>query len=124
MKATFTQSPAIVRTARGLTIAGTGVTLYDVMDYLIAKRPTKLMREKLRLSPAQAAAALAHIEANRAEIEAEYRDIVEIAKQNRQHWNQQSQHCSTQLSVVISQQEQTALQSKLQLWRGLLSAKA
>ena len=108
----------------GLTIAGTSTTLYDVMDYLAAKRPIELIREKLRLSKAQAATALFYIRAHRAEVEAEYEEIAEIAKQNRQYWNQQSKRCLTQASAVLSKQERAALHSKLQLWQGKLAAKA
>jgi len=36
--------PIIIRTERGLTISGTRITLYDVMDYLTAKYPPKFIR--------------------------------------------------------------------------------
>ncbi|MBD1845197.1 hypothetical protein H6F89_17660 [Cyanobacteria bacterium FACHB-63] len=35
---------AIVRTERGLTIAGTRITLYDVMDYVTAQYPPKFIQ--------------------------------------------------------------------------------
>ena len=47
MAATADQEPAIIRTERGLTIAGTRITLYDVMDYLKAQYPPKLIRGKV-----------------------------------------------------------------------------
>ncbi len=34
----------IIRTERGLTISGTRVTLYDVMDYVTAKYPPKFIQ--------------------------------------------------------------------------------
>lgn len=34
--------PAIIRTERGLSIAGTRITLYDVMDYVTANIPLNL----------------------------------------------------------------------------------
>jgi hypothetical protein len=34
----------IIRTDRGLTIAGTRITLYDVMDYVTAQYPLKFIR--------------------------------------------------------------------------------
>jgi len=34
---------AIIRTERGLTIAGTRITLYDVMDYLKAQYPPMVL---------------------------------------------------------------------------------
>lgn len=36
--------PAIIRTERGLTISGTRITLYDVMDYVTAQYPPKFIR--------------------------------------------------------------------------------
>ena len=36
---TMNGSPAIIRTERGLTIKGTRITLYDVMEYLKADYP-------------------------------------------------------------------------------------
>jgi uncharacterized protein (DUF433 family) len=53
---------AIVWTERGLTIAGTRITLYDVMDYLTAGYPSKLIREKLCLTDNQVNAALSYID--------------------------------------------------------------
>ena len=35
---------AIIRTERGLTIAGTRITLYDIMDYVTAQYPPKFIR--------------------------------------------------------------------------------
>jgi hypothetical protein len=35
---------AIIRTERGLTIAGTRITLYDVMDYVTAQYPAKFIQ--------------------------------------------------------------------------------
>jgi hypothetical protein len=34
---------AIIRTERGLTIAGTRITLYDLMDYVTAQYPPKFI---------------------------------------------------------------------------------
>ena len=39
MGASTTKHSTVVRTPRGLTIAGTRITLYDVMDYLTAGWP-------------------------------------------------------------------------------------
>jgi hypothetical protein len=39
----------VIRTERGLTIAGTRITLYDVLDYLYAGWPRKLIRDRLDL---------------------------------------------------------------------------
>ncbi len=75
----------IIRTERGLSIAGTRITLYDVMDYLTASYPPKLIREKLCLTDEQVKADLSYIEANRAQVEAEYQEVLQIAEENRQY---------------------------------------
>ncbi|WP_333204305.1 hypothetical protein [Microcoleus sp. S28C3] len=33
------EQTAIIRTERGLTIAGTRITIYDIMDYVTAQYP-------------------------------------------------------------------------------------
>ncbi len=63
---------AIIRTERGLTIADTRITLYDVMDYVTAKYPPKFIRAMLSLTDEQVNVALSYIEAHRAEVEEEY----------------------------------------------------
>jgi uncharacterized protein (DUF433 family) len=62
---------AIIRTERGLTISGTRITLYDVMDYTTAGYPPKFIRSLFNLTQEQINAALAYVEANRTEVEAD-----------------------------------------------------
>ena len=62
MTLTSNKQTAIIRTERGLTIAGTRITIYDVMDYLKADYPPKLIGEKLGLNDGQIHSALAYIE--------------------------------------------------------------
>jgi len=52
--------PGIIRTERGLTIARTRITLYDVMDYVTAQYPPKFIRSMLNLTDV----AIASIEHN------------------------------------------------------------
>ena len=57
-----TQHPEIIRTERGLTIAGTRITLYDVMDYVRAQYPSKFIRGLFNLTNEQINAALTYTE--------------------------------------------------------------
>jgi len=43
----------IIRTERGLTIAGTRITLYDVMDYVTAQYPPKFIQGLFDLTEEQ-----------------------------------------------------------------------
>jgi hypothetical protein len=76
----------VYRTERGLSITGTRITLYDVMDYLVQDWPPKLIRDWLNLSDDQLAVALEYIDANRSEFEAEYRQVLDDAEEERRYW--------------------------------------
>jgi len=77
------EQTAIIRTERGLTIAGTRITLYDVMDYVTAQYPPKFIQGLFDLTEEQINAALAYIEAHRADVEAEYQQVLKEAEGER-----------------------------------------
>src|SRR5687767_11000184 len=76
----------IRRPDRGLSIDGTRKTLYQVMDYVKQNRPANEIRDELLLTEAQVAAAVEYISAHRAEVEAEYEQVVREAEEERRHW--------------------------------------
>jgi uncharacterized protein (DUF433 family) len=80
----------IIRTERGLTIAGTRITLYDVMDYVTAQYPPEFIQGLFDLTREQINAALAYIEAHRAEVEAEYQQVLKDAEALRQYYEEQN----------------------------------
>ena len=71
----------IIRTERGLTISGTRLTLYDVMDFLKAEYSPKLIRNRFNLTEDQINAAVSYIEANRAQIETEYQQVLQTREE-------------------------------------------
>ncbi len=81
---------AIVRTERGLTIAGTRITLYDVMDYVMAHYPPRFIQGLFDLTEEQINTALAYIEAHRSEVEAEYQQVLKEAEELRQYYEEQN----------------------------------
>ncbi|MGA9380819.1 MAG: DUF433 domain-containing protein [Phormidium sp.] len=117
------KEPAIVRTERGLTIADTRITLYDVMDYLTAGYPAKLIREKLSLSDRQITSALSYIKAHQAEVEAEYQEVLQIAQENQQYWENRNREHFAQLAAMPPKPGQEALRAKLQAWQERLKSK-
>jgi uncharacterized protein (DUF433 family) len=70
----------ITRTERGLTISGTRITLYDIMDYANSQYPAKFIGSLLNLTEDQIHDALAYIEANRSEVDAEYQIVLQQAE--------------------------------------------
>jgi uncharacterized protein (DUF433 family) len=82
------RTTAIDRTERGLVIAGTRITLYDVMDYLKADYPARFIRDAFDLTDGQIEAAIAYITDNQAEFEFEYESILQGAEETRQYWEE------------------------------------
>jgi uncharacterized protein (DUF433 family) len=113
----------IIRTNRGLTIAGTRITLYDVIDYFTAGYPAKLIREKLCLTDAQVEAALSYIEAHQTEVEAEYQQVLQIAEDNRHHWEQRNREHFARIAALPPKPGQEAIRAKLQAWKNRLESK-
>ena len=72
----FNEKVAIIRTERGLTISGTRITLYDVMDYVKSQYPAKFIQGLFELTDEQINAALSYIEINRDAVETEYAQVV------------------------------------------------
>ena len=114
---------AVIRTERGLSIADTRITLYDVMDYLTAGYPANLTREKLSLTDAQVDAALSYIEAHQAQVEAEYQEVLQIAEDNRQYWQKRNREHFSHLATTPSKPGQEAARAKLRAWQDRLESK-
>jgi uncharacterized protein (DUF433 family) len=107
----------VIRTERGLTIAGTRITLYDVMDYLRAEWPPKLIRDWLNLSDQQIADALAYIETHRDEVEAEYQHVLQTAQEIRQYWEERNRERFAQIAAQQLKPGLETLRAKLQQWK-------
>jgi uncharacterized protein (DUF433 family) len=108
------QQPAIIRTERGLTISGTRITLYDVMDYVTAQYPPKFIRSLFDLTEEQIKAALSYIETNRSEVEAEYQLVLKQSEENRQYWEERNREHVAHLAAMQPRPGREALWEKLQ----------
>ena len=113
---------AIIRTERGLTIAGTRITLYDVMDYVKAQYPPKFIRAMLSLTDEQIDAALFYIQTHRVAVETEYQTVLQEAEELRRYWEDQNR----ELFAKIAAQPQKpgtdeAIRAKLQAAKAKLS---
>lgn len=78
----------VIRTGRGLTVAGTRITLYAIMDFIKEDYPPKLIRHKFNLTEQQMADVLAYIEKHRDEVEAEYRQVIAEGEERRREWEE------------------------------------
>ena len=92
---------SIIRTERGLTISGTRITLYDVMDYVIDQYPPKFIRGLFNLTDEQINVALHYIEANRAEVEAEYQTVLKETEELQQYYEAQNRELIARLATKL-----------------------
>lgn len=118
------EQAAIIRTERGLTIAGTRITLYDVMDYVTEQYPPKFIRGLFDLTEEQINAALAYIEANRADVEAEYQMVLKEAEELQQYYEQKNRDLIAQIAVKPPKPGTEAAWEKLQAVRAKRESKA
>ena len=104
----------IVRTERGLTLAGTRITLYDILTYLKADWPPRLIQQWFNLPAAQMTAALDYIAAQRENVAAEYQVVVQHAEANRRYWEARNHERLAQIAQLPPKPGTEAIHAKLQ----------
>ena len=112
----------------GLTIAGTRITLYDVIDHLKAPYPPKFIRDVFNLTDEQLRAALSYIEAHQTDVEAEYQEVLKSAEETRQYWEERNRERFARIAASPPRSEYEAARVKLQqrraqreaIWWGIM----
>ena len=106
--------PTVVRTNRGLSIVGTRITLYQIMDHLKANYSPEMIRDLFRLTIRQTADVLAYIEQHREEIEVEYQQVLKDAEEERKYWEERNRERFAQIAAMPAKPGQEKLRAKLQ----------
>ena len=104
----------IIRTERGLTISGTRLTLYDLMDFLKAEYSPKLIRNRFNLTDDQINAAMSYIEANRDRLETEYQQVLQTRAEIRSYWEERNRERFDRIAMMPQKPGQEALWAKLE----------
>lgn len=110
----FTEQSAIIRTERGLTLACSRVSIYEVMDFLKAQYPPKLIRDKFNLTDTQIEAALSYIKANQIQVEAEYQKVLQTREEIRYYWEERNRKRFANMATKPRNPEKSALWAKLE----------
>lgn len=105
--------PTVVRTDRGLSIAGTRITLYSIMDYVKAGKPPELIRDHFRLTIKQTTEVLDYIEKHRVEIEAEYQQVLREAEEERRYWEERNKERFAEIAAMPPKPGQEKIRAKL-----------
>jgi uncharacterized protein (DUF433 family) len=103
----------IVRTERGLVIAGTRITIYQLMESLKANRPVSLIKDLFKLTDEQMDGVLKYIAEHRSEVEAEYQEVLKNAERNRAYWEERNRERFLAISKLPPSPGKEALHAKL-----------
>lgn len=118
MPAVMTENPTVVRTERGLSIKGTRITLYQIMDYLRADYSREfILSLHESISEEELDDVLNYIETHREEVEAEYREVLKEAAEIRRYWEERNRDRVKPIDPNTLSPERRALWDKLQAWR-------
>lgn len=109
--------PAVVRTSRGLSVAGTRITLYQIMDYVKANEPPEVIRDHFRLTIRQTDAVMAYIRTHYDEVDAEYRDILAKAEEIRQYWSERNKYRFAEIASLPRKPEHKEIWEKFDRWK-------
>ncbi|MEK7441335.1 MAG: hypothetical protein AABZ78_11100 [Chloroflexota bacterium] len=102
----------IVRTPRGLTIKGTRLTIYSLMDEIKNKASLKYVRDLYGLTDEEMLDVVDYIHLHSEEVEKEYQDVVRDAEENRQYWEERNRE---RFAAITPERE--AFQAKLKEWK-------
>jgi uncharacterized protein (DUF433 family) len=108
-----TTSPTVVRTERGLTIAGTRITLYSIMDYVKDGYSTEHIRDSFRLTDEQITGVMQYIADHREEVEAEYQVVLQQAEESRRYWEERNRERFAQIAALPPKPEHAAIRAKI-----------
>ena len=109
---TLSNQKLITRTERGLTITGTRITLYDVMDYV--KYPPKFICGLFNLTEAQINAAFAYIHSHQEEVEKEYQIVLKEAEDLKKYYREQNCNLIAKIVKMPPPKGREAVWEKLQ----------
>jgi hypothetical protein len=106
--------PAITRTERGLTISGTKITLYQIMDYIHASYPRHLIRHQFYLTDEQFDGAMSYIDTHYEEVESEYQTVLQQAEEIQDYWQEKNKERIANISKLPPKPEYASAWQKLQ----------
>ena len=106
------ENQTITRTAAGLTIKDSRLTLYALMDEIREGNSLKNVRDLYELTDEEMLDILDYIHLHKEEVEQEYQSVLKTAEENRKYWEEKNQE---QLEKLYVQRDAVLL--KLQEWR-------
>ena len=106
-------NPTVVRTSRGLTVGGSRLTLYQLMDHFKEGDSDELVQEWYRLTPEQLADIHRYIADHQDEVEAEYQEVLRCAEEDRRYWEERNRERFEEIKKKPLTPQQAQLRARL-----------
>jgi|SRR5688572_5008552 len=106
-------NPTVVRTSRGLTVGGTRLTIYSLIDHFKAGRSDELVQEWYRLTPQQVADIHRYIAEHEDEVEAEYQEVLRNAERNQRYWEERNRARLEAIERLPKTPQQLAIRARI-----------
>jgi uncharacterized protein (DUF433 family) len=104
----------VVRNSRGLSIAGTRITLYTILEHLKADWPPHLIRDWFDLTEQQMQDILDYVDAHCEEVEAEYRQVLQEAAETERYWREYNREHFARVAALSPRPGHEAIRAKLE----------
>lgn len=96
------ENETVTRTERGLTVKGSRLTLYSILDAMKDNNSLKNVRDIFELTDQEMLDVLDYIHLHKAEVEKEYQAVLESAQKNKEYWQERNKE---QLGKTYQQSE-------------------
>lgn len=84
------ENRTVIRTDAGLTVKGSRLTLYYILDSIKAETSLKDIRDMYELTDEEMLDILDYIHLNKDLVEREYQQILKTSEENRKYWEQKN----------------------------------
>ena len=106
------ENPTVQQTANGLTIKGTRLTLYSILDEMKEDNSLKNIRDIYELTDQEMLDILDYIHLHRREVEEKYQEARRSAEENRKYWEERNRE-----HFANTYQQREAVRNKIMEWR-------
>jgi len=106
------ENRTVIRAQNGLTVNGTRLNLYHIMDEMQGKNSLKNVRDIYELTDEEMLDILDYIHLNKEEFEKEYQRVVKNAEEERKYWEERNREL---FKATYKQREATL--AKLREWQ-------
>jgi len=106
-------NPTVVRTSRGLTVGGTRLTIYLLMDSFKGGRPDEMVLQSYPITREQLADVHRYIDEHRDEVEAEYQEVVRKAEEDRRYWEERNRERLEAIEKLPKTPRQLAIRKRI-----------